>query len=272
MADGQQCAICLDPLPAHLIATVQPCRHKCFDFDCLSRWLERRASCPLCKFLPGRSLRLSLICYSGNGRVLSVDCPSTSSEHREHVTPPTTATPDHGSVRSYIHGRKRSRYTASQRWQRIPSISSEEALERRKDVYTNKLYSFHVGANRLSRFQNFTPAQVARDEELSARARKWVRRELQVFDNRHSLSTQGDRSPCGIRNSEFLLEYIMAILRTIDIKGCNGQAEELLQDFLGRENARLFLHELRAWLRSPYNELYQWDRHVQYPKKSSRRI
>jgi hypothetical protein len=51
----------------------------------------------------------------------------------------------------------------------------------------------------------------------------------------------------------------------VDIKGSAGQAEELLRDFLGRDNARLFLHELLAWLRSPYASLEDWDRHVQYP-------
>ena len=38
----------------------------------------------------------------------------------------------------------------------------------------------------------------------------------------------------------------------------------MLQEFLGRDNARLFLHELGAWLRSPYTKLEDWDRHVQY--------
>ena len=67
-------------------------------------------------------------------------------------------------------------------------------------------------------------------------------------------------------NAEFLLEYILAILKTVDIKSSQGQAEEMLAEFLGRDNAQLFLHELRAWLRSPYTELEGWDRHVQYPE------
>lgn len=65
-------------------------------------------------------------------------------------------------------------------------------------------------------------------------------------------------------NAEFLLEYIIAILKTVDIKGSGGQAEDMLQEFLGRDNTRLFLHELRAWLRSPYTSLDDWDRNVQY--------
>ena len=56
----------------------------------------------------------------------------------------------------------------------------------------------------------------------------------------------------------------MAILKTVDIQGSGGQAEDLIQEFLGRDNTRLFLHELRAWLRSPYISLEDWDRTVQY--------
>lgn len=39
----------------------------------------------------------------------------------------------------------------------------------------------------------------------------------------------------------------------------------MLVDFLGAEHARLFLHELRTWLRSPAIGLAAWDREVQYP-------
>lgn len=124
-----------------------------------------------------------------------------------------------------------------------------------------------------------------RDEELVSRARKWIRRELKVFTflnpDADEEETGGDTSreqqqqrvprPGQQRlanrranNAEFLLEYIIAILRTVDIKGSAGQAEELLQEFLGRDNARLFLHELQSWLRSPYTSLQDWDRNVQY--------
>ena len=61
-----------------------------------------------------------------------------------------------------------------------------------------------------------------------------------------------------------MLEYIIAILKTVDIKGSDGRAEDLVQEFLGRENARLFLHELGAWMRSPYGDLKDWDGAVQY--------
>ena len=141
------------------------------------------------------------------------------------------------------------------------------ALLRRKDIYSLGLYSLHVGSNRLSRFRDLTPQLFVRDQELVSRAKNWIRRELQVFD---FLNCDGGRDDSTRRasNAEFLLEYTIAILKTVDIKGL--QAENMLQEFLGRDNTRLFLHELKAWLRSPYSKLDDWDRHVQYDRPRKR--
>lgn len=69
-----------------------------------------------------------------------------------------------------------------------------------------------------------------------------------------------------INNPEFLLDYIIAILRTVDIRAAAGHAETLLCGFFGggRETTRLFLHELYAFLRSPFADPRQWDQVVQY--------
>lgn len=154
---------------------------------------------------------------------------------------------------------------------------TDDTLARRRYIYRNQLFSLRVGSNRLSQYRELTPQLFNRDENLVSRARKWIRRELQVFEFLNSDDTEAEEQP-GSRprpgeqrlqnrranNAEFLLEYVIAILRTVDIKGSAGQAEELLQEFIGRANARLFLHELNSWLRSPYNSLQDWDRHVQY--------
>ncbi|KAK5254000.1 hypothetical protein LTR16_004985, partial [Cryomyces antarcticus] len=103
--------------------------------------------------------------------------------------------------------------------------------------------------------------------ELQSRALKWIRRELQVFDFLNSEPSDGREAPSTratrkASNAEFLLEYVVAILKTVEIKGSGGQAEAMLQDFLGRDYARLFLHELESWLRSPYIDIEAWDCHV----------
>ena len=156
----------------------------------------------------------------------------------------------------------------------------DDSLQRRRHIYRRQLYSLRVGSNRLSRYRELTPELFNRDEDLISRARKWIRRELRVFAFLNPEEEPLSSPPQGpgkvnrpgqrrlenrrANNAEFLLEYIIAILRTVDIKGSAGQAEELLSDFLGRDNARLFLHELQAWLRSPYTSLEDWDRNVQY--------
>jgi len=43
-----------------------------------------------------------------------------------------------------------------------------------------------------------------------------------------------------------------------------GEAEDMIQGFLGRDNTKLFLHELRSYLRSPHASPEAWDRNVQY--------
>lgn len=152
-----------------------------------------------------------------------------------------------------------------------PRVTPDAALLRRRQIYTRGLYSLHVGTNRLSRFRDLSPQLFSRDAELVSRARKWIRRELQVFDFLQVDGAVEEGVTRRANNAEFLLEYIVAILKTVDIKGSGGQAEDMLQEFLGRENTQLFLHELKAWLRSPYSSLEDWDRHVQYAEAPSRR-
>lgn len=156
----------------------------------------------------------------------------------------------------------------SWRSQRAPRpclpTAANAALLRRKQVYEQHLYSSHVGSNRLSKYKELTPQIVARDGELVSRARKWIRRELTVFEFLVPNGGKEEGAAKRANNAEFLVEYIVAILKTVDVKGAGGQAEDMLQEFLGRDYTRLFLHELRAWLRSPYSSLEDWDRHVQY--------
>jgi hypothetical protein len=240
------CVICLDRISE--LAIAQPCKHASFDYLCLISWLEEQPCCPLCK-AEVKTVEYDL--KEDNSfktytvrKVAEKTLTSTTSAHGRFASQPR---------RSYHSRRQHTPRT-------IPT--TDEAILRRRHVYRNKMFSLHVGSNRLSRFRDLTPELFSTDDELVSRARKWIRRELQAFeflapDN----SSSSDRRA---NNAEFLLEYIVAILKSVDTQGSGGQAEEMLQEFLGRENTRLFLHEMRAWLRSPYVSLEDWDRHVQY--------
>jgi len=123
----------------------------------------------------------------------------------------------------------------------------------------------HVGSNCHSGYRDITPQVITEDAELQSKARTWLRRELRVFTFLHT-DPAGSTSQVATTssNAEFLLAYIVSILKMVDIRASDGHAEDLLTEFLGREPARLFLHELNAWLRSPYTKLKEWDENMQY--------
>ena len=243
----ETCTICLEAITERAVAV--PCNHLTFDYLCLVSWLQERSSCPLC-----------------NATVTEVqyDLRSQDDYKRYHV--PKKEAMQHSNEVSYEHTRRRrGQDFIRRRAQRSTPQSAQAgasgedpALERRRRVYRNKLFSSHVGVNRISQHRGFTPNDFANSPELQSRARMFLRRELIVFS---FLDTAA--APRG-GNREFLLEYVVAILKSNELKGANGHAEDLLADYLGRENAGLLLHELEAWLRSPYIALDAWDRHVQY--------
>ncbi|KAK4697106.1 E3 ubiquitin-protein ligase Topors, partial [Lecanoromycetidae sp. Uapishka_2] len=247
------CVICLDSISERAVAI--PCKHGSFDFLCLVSWLEERPTCPLCK-TEVRSVEYEWKSYN-DFKVYSI---TPNVQQRASNTGASSTRLSNASLT--YRGRARTSRAPGPR--RQAPVSPDATLLRRKYIYRNQLYSLHVGSNRLSRFQELTPQLFNRDLDIVSRARKWIRRELQVFEFLGPDASDPEGTTRRANNAEFLLEYIIAILKTVDIKGSGGQAEDMLQEFLGRDITRLFLHELRAWLRSPYTSLEDWDRNVQY--------
>ena len=248
--DTNTCVICLDPISESAVTI--PCSHS-FDFKCLGSWLQRRNFCPLCK-TEVKGIQYDLDASTGP-QVFHLPFPE-----------PIRAAPGRAS-RITRHSQQTSARRRRRRGQPLSERAEpneDESLERRRTVYHDQTFSLHVGTNRVSKYQNLTPQLFVSDSALVSRARKWIRRELQVFDFLNPDAPSHESIERRARNAEFLMEYIIAILKSIDIKGSAGQAQELLQDFLGRDHTRLFLHELAAWLRSPYENLKDWDRAVQY--------
>jgi hypothetical protein len=278
-ASGDSCVICLEHITHPCSA--EPCRHRNFDFLCLISWLEEKASCPLCQ-TPIKSVR-----YGGadeeEDRWTVYHVPD-----EQHRSAPLSGNPrsDAASAVSASEPRRRRRIDCSR--SDSSSRSSEPALDaaiaRRRYVYAHDLYSLHVGSNPISGYRDLTPALVASSPALATKARKWLRRELQVFSyltsphnhNHHHPRARSPatsppnaprRTPPGARpitSAEYLVEYTIAILKTVDLQASTGAAEDLVAEFVGRPHARLLLHELRAWLRSPFEVLEDFDAAVQY--------
>lgn len=266
------CVICLSEISE--ACTAIPCAHYNFDFLCLASWLQVKTTCPLCKCEvgeihydfadQGKSWKTFKVPKIGLERT---SAGAGAGAGTEALAIPTSTTQRRFRGRSRFVGRTHSLPASSD-----PDLRARGILARRRHVYRNRLYSLHVGSSSASRYREVSPRLFNTDFELLSRARAWIRRELQVFeflnDDNGSRPEDGNvSSEDGRRrrqnNAEFVLEYVIAILKTVDIKESSGHAEELLSDFLGRDNCRLFLHELRNFLRSPYS-MEAWDRHVQY--------
>jgi hypothetical protein len=260
------CVICLEAISESCEA--RPCRHTNFDFICLVSWLEQQSRCPLCK-ADIRDVRYEVAedgATSWKTFVVPEKKKDAQSPAPRRPLPPRRNWPYYRPHRRPDHGD----YGSPSR-----TLSEDDEIIRRRHIYRDQLYSLHVGSNRMSQYRELTPQLFEQDANLVSRARMWLRRELKVFEFLHtSAAAQGSQDSVTRRranNAEFLLEYIIAILKTVDIQGSQGQAEDMLQEFLGRGNTRLLLHELKSFLRSPYTSLKDWDRAVQYPNDMSRK-
>lgn len=259
------CVICLQTVTERAITA--PCSHYTFDFVCLVSWLQERSTCPLCK---DTTLHMHILAYLKIGKTevtaVQYDWRSPTdyksyAVQRSHPSNPTSTSRSNGSLALFAPYGLPRRPRGTRR-DFSPPVE-DVALRRRREVYRRRLYSLHVGSNELSGYQDITPGMIASSPELQSCARKWVRRELRVFSYLHPEAADAPTTS----NAEFLLSYIVSILKMVDVKASNGHAENLLSEFLGRENSRLFLHELESWLRSPYTKLEEWDANVQYREK-----
>lgn len=263
------CVICLEGVSEACEAV--PCQHRNFDYLCLVSWLEHSPKCPLCK------TTIVKVRYGFDG-------PDAKAYTVPQPAPRPSQVQPRAPTRTFDRrGRCRRSNRTERPWgpNRMTDSTSSDIV-RRREVYRRSQYSKHVGSNRVSRYQELTPQMFCSDTDLVSRARMWIRRELQVFSfltidetntgipGPESTDARNAAERRRANNAEFLLEYVIAILKSVDVMGSRGQAEDMLADFLGRDNTKLFLHELRAWLRSPFTKLEDWDRAVQYEQSGSR--
>lgn len=264
---GKCCVICLDHISEPCEA--QPCKHSDFDYLCLLSWIQEQPKCPLCK-AGIREVRYDFDDLARKSSWKTYKVPEPKAEKVVASVVPRRPRPPRRNVPYYTAPGRR------QDEDLTPPDAEDEAVLLRRGIYRDQLYSLHVGSNPVSQYRDLTPQLFEQDPTLVSRARMWLRRELKVFEFLHlpPSNPQGADDTTTRRranNAEFLLEYIIAILKTVDIQGSQGQAQNLLQEFLGRDHARLLLHELKSFLRSPYTSLGAWDCHVQYDQSKKRR-
>ncbi|PMB67878.1 putative RING finger protein C16G5.03 [Beauveria bassiana] len=247
------CVICLEDIsdPCELA----PCGHYNFDVGCIGTWLAVSRRCPLCKVivnqiirgprgLPGRPVN---DIRSPSEFLVAELWPGPSSHTPATRRPRYTPADFAAAGAAYARSMRRAANTA-------PRDVVLRSIAHRRAVYARGLLSIHVDSGPISGYRELTPALFHREPQLIARARAFLQRELRVFD-----SVPAERAA-------FLIEHVVDVLQNRDIGTGIGLLEALLTANLGRSSARLLLHELGAWLRSPYTSLEEWDAAVRYPR------
>ncbi|KAK6516583.1 hypothetical protein TWF506_006486 [Arthrobotrys conoides] len=234
----ESCCICLAAVTSTTRAVATPCLHACFDFSCLVTWLEgAQSTCPVCK------QAVESVKYNFDAKGTGFQ------KYRIKSSEASTSSKSSISRNSHRRAEIRRLNHASSSSSSLGGLADD--IPRRRFVYKHRLRSLHIGSNPSSRFKTCTPAMVRSSPTLISKAKSFIRRELEVFD-----WTEGNR--------EWLVEYIVGILKTVRLKDASGKAEDLIEEFLGREFAGVFLHELDAFLRSPFGRVREWDRWAKY--------
>ncbi|KAG0332655.1 hypothetical protein BG004_001159, partial [Podila humilis] len=204
----------------------------------------------------------------------------------------------HGIIRQIYGPPQRRRRYVIPRVQREESVIErtvaelqEQALERRREVYRRHLFVKHMGANRISGYQQITPETFKLFPRRIEKLTPWIRRELNAIfslsggsgqftstsSTQHSYTASGasvsltpsssssssSSSLCGdelTTGLEIIREYITAVLKRYDLQ--TDQAQDLLQDFL-HEHTGHFVHELMGFARSPLS-MDAYDKVAQY--------
>ncbi|KAL1721575.1 hypothetical protein EV715DRAFT_194820 [Schizophyllum commune] len=243
--DGHNCSICLQELVDRTV--IPTCSHE-FCFECLLIWTEQSRKCPLCN--------------QNTGDHLIHNIRSNYDYQRHYLNPLRTSPKPALAVRSTAAAPIRRR-RVEREWGRRAARQEEsdrldESIRRRRWVYQNGLYAKHVASNSFTRYRPYpSPAQFAGSHDLIARTTAFLRRELQVWVN---------------LDVEFLTTFIISIMKSIDIRA--ESAIKLLAEFLDMDspyvegnrhpNAEHFAHEVYSFVRSPYKDLFVYDRVVQY--------
>ncbi|ESZ94111.1 RING finger domain protein [Sclerotinia borealis F-4128] len=240
----EDCAICLTPVSTRCEreadgcrfcensvswqAVNQPCNHQAFHLCCMIRWLRRSRTCPLC-----------------NTRVTDIHHNfSADGNHMEYIISPRLIPFE-------------------------PAFSQEpppSPISQRRRIYFNQAYSLPIFPNLFPKQMGATPQVIANSPYAQGRVRLFAERDLQALASIvRARSSASGRPHANLAVAvEMLLNLVIDIVKSEDFQNVPSFMENMLQEYLGR-NARLFSHELRAWMESPYDSLDQWDRNARYP-------
>ncbi|TQV92209.1 zinc finger domain-containing protein [Cordyceps javanica] len=257
-----QCVICLQDLrePCEIV----PCGHCLFDLACAQIWLRQNPTCPLCKV---RAVRV--LYGDGRGRGGGGSPPGPRLEEAAAAAALRVRRQVYAQARFSMHVGSNPvsgyRELTPDLFRHDEELVSRARLFMRRELQVFEFLSHPTTTRTTASLSSpaplpFSPRHFSYSYSYNSSSSSF----------RPSPPSPPMSSPPAARRpriprAEFLLEYVIAMLKSVDPVGSAGAARAMLADHLGDAHARLFLHELRSWLRSPFARLEDWDRVVQYP-------
>eukprot|EP00158_Paraphelidium_tribonemae_P000198 Partr_v1_DN19343_c0_g1_i1_m57757 putative topoisomerase I binding, arginine serine-rich, E3 ubiquitin protein ligase len=240
------CPICLGEFNRRSL--IQNCHHS-FCFSCIVEWSRVSSQCPLCKgemgiiihgFEVDRLEKYQLEPPAAN----SDTSESTAFTQRQILI----TTEDYYRSTRHLAIPRRSR---ANRRSTSPVRPAEQqhldAMQRRRDIYAQKLWVKHMGTNEHSRFRPpVTPEFLQRSPSVAERLRPWIRRDLQALTREFDV--------------ELILHYVEGMMRRYPLQ--SALCLDRLRLFLHDETEH-FVHELLAFSRSPF-DISTYDAQAQY--------
>ncbi|EFP81506.2 hypothetical protein PGTUg99_004003 [Puccinia graminis f. sp. tritici] len=252
-----QCAICLDLIINQ--AVIVPCQHSEYCFRCMRIWTTTSNRCPIC-VQPIDHL------------VHRID-PRTKDFQIFHPLPimPNLNNGDDNNRQSQAASPTLPAAQHPPNSESGPSSSQSDhfiGLDRRQFIYRHSLYAKHIPSNRYTQFypvsskhflkdRSKNPSEPTRRDcpsaKLIARTIRFLQRELRAI--------QPEVLAHPIEHS---IRVIIIILHRADSN--SSEAVHLFSQLIrDPQLAQHFSHELTCFLRSPYDDLLQWDQVLQYP-------
>ncbi|CAD6451477.1 9cd76d5d-f288-4319-8f53-349f9485f88d [Sclerotinia trifoliorum] len=220
---------------------VEPCGHEVFHHCCIEGWLDKgERTCPICR-----------------GNIIGIR--HNFSQDGNHSKYRKLAELEPRRVVLFLaHGVQRA------------LLIPQQNVRRRISVYLTKSFSIPIISFIRRRV---TPQDIANSSDMEARVRLFAEHEIQIFSAKCVCPACQEPTSSSsihmivpsevevIRN--FVVNKIVDLLKRYDLQDKAVEIEQEAEQYLN-EHARLFLHELRAWIESPFDTLEQWHRNARY--------
>ncbi|KAI9617465.1 hypothetical protein KEM48_004803 [Puccinia striiformis f. sp. tritici PST-130] len=253
-----KCAICLDIIIDQTV--IVPCQHSEYCFKCMRIWSNTSNRCPICvQPIDHLVHRIDPLTKDFQTFHPLPIMPSLNADNNNRRTnTPTGHALNHPPATSLESG---------------PPSDHLLGLDRRKFIYCQSLYVKHISSNRYTKFhpvsskhflENNKPKHPSRptsgdspSAKLIARTTRFLQRELRAFETSHL-----------VHPIDHSIRLIILILHRVDSN--SSRAVHMFSQLIcDPQLAQHFSHELTCFLRSPYEDLSEWDQVLQYPTSTN---